>query len=104
MSAVDKALLDIIDRQFECLRPRPRSNAQASFEALPPHLKRLNVANWLRRQEDSEGFVLDQIMELDTDRLVDLLELGDEAKIGELVVRELLKYGERMMEDPEFDK
>jgi hypothetical protein len=102
MNTADKALLAVLDRQFDSiLRPQAsKSYAQKRFDALPPHLKRQNIARWLRFK--GEAWTHDKLLAIDEGHIIDLVELGDEAFIGRVVMEAFMTYGAEMMSDEEF--
>jgi hypothetical protein len=100
---VDPRLFDF-DKALETIT-RPRRHipeGEARFEAMYPAEQRRCVGHWLAKQQDQDGWIFDQLMEIKPNELLANFEAGDDAANGALVARALLGLKRQIGQDEDY--
>jgi hypothetical protein len=104
MNAKVDPLSYAFDKAFEAVtKPRRHISAgEARFESMSPAEQRRCVGHWLAQQQDQDGWIMDQLMELKPNELLANFEAGDDAANGLLVARALLGLKRQIGEDEAY--
>lgn len=99
VDAVNKSI-DII---FEhVMKPRPKPREKETMADFTPEQQRRIIDHWIYKHDDIEGVVLDKVMDIDVHQLLQHFVAGDDAAIGDMVARELLKFREHIDRDADY--
>jgi hypothetical protein len=104
MNAKVDPILFAFDKALETItRPcRHISEGEARFEAMSPAEQRRCVGHWLAKQQDQDGWIMDQLMEIKPNELLANFEAGDDAANGLIVARVLLGLKRQIGEDEAY--
>lgn len=80
---------------------RDEVRAKRFAEYSPAEQRRL-VDHWLSTKDDSMGYVLDKVTEIDVNRLLMNFLAGDDAENGRLISQALLSYGDAIDNDQRY--
>lgn len=92
----------IIGHALKALKPKPVPRERETMADFRPEQQRRIIDVWIYKHSDIEGVVLDKIMDIDVHRLLQHFVAGDDAAIGEMIAKELLKFREHIDRDEDF--
>jgi hypothetical protein len=72
------------------------------FAAFPPVEQRRLVDHWLSKKHDPDGWVTDQLMDIDVNKILLNFLAGDDAENGRLIAQALLALGDRIERDEQY--
>jgi hypothetical protein len=81
---------------------REYSVPRRSFADLGKAEQRVVVDDWVSKQQDMSGWVVDQLSIIDTRKLMTHFVAGDDAEIGRMVAHLLLGLGCNVEKDEEY--
>jgi hypothetical protein len=104
MNAKVDPILFAFDKALETISKRTRhvSEGEARFEDMSPAEKRRCVGHWLAKQQDQDGWIVDQLMDLKPREVLANFEIGDDAANGRLVAQALLGLKRQIGEDEAY--
>jgi hypothetical protein len=79
-------------REDVARRPAPSRHWQGRLNGYTPEKRRSIIAEWVRAQDDPDGWIGDALTTLDLPALLAAYEQGDETEIGRRIVRALDEY------------
>lgn len=98
-----RVMSEAMDKLLPATPVRTVTRAEARWHGYSEQQKRILIVDWLRRQNDLEGWVGDALAELQPTQIVECFLRGDDAQLGALVRQALLDFiGDAITKDDDY--